>query len=171
MGCFARQKGGSVFRVTVLVLTAMSFLCRPAAADGPSSAESPTIKHMPPPVSIERNWIAPLADNVRYVTCLSFTNTSDKVITALRIELRLFDAAGQLQGQFNLDRSGQFSPRVLIEGPANGDEYNQAVNGGSLFGVREKSRNCWTTQPNGPSTRQTLRLIAVVFADGSSWRP
>jgi len=160
-----------VFRTTVLVLTVMSFFCGTAAADGPSSAESPTIRRIPPPVSIDRSWVAPLADNVRYVTCLSFTNTSEKVITALRIELRLFDAAGQLQGQFSLDRSGQFSPGVLIEGPSTGDEYNQAVNGGAWFGVREKSRNCWTTQPNGPATRQTLRLIAVVFADGSSWRP
>jgi hypothetical protein len=149
----------------------MSSLSGAAVADVASSAESPTIKHIAPPVTIQRSWIAALADNVRYVTCLSFTNNSDKVITALRIELRLFDGAGQLQGSFNLDRAGQFSPGVAIEGPATSDEYNQAVNGGPLFGVREKSRNCWNSQPNGPPARQTLRVIAVVFADGSSWRP
>ncbi len=156
----------------VAVLVYLAAFRAVALADVPPSAESPTIRHVDPPINIVRSWMAPLNDNVRYVTCISFVNTSSKVVTAFRVNMSMLDGSGNAQGLYNLDRAGQFSPGVLIEGPLSADEYNLGTqNGPSLFGVREKMRNCWTAQINGIPSGQTLRLTTAIFADGSSWKP
>jgi len=114
----------------------------------------------------------PLRDGLRHEVCLSFVNTSQTLITAVRFGIFVTDAFGDVVTNAHGDRLGEFSPGVDIYGPQNVEEYNTAVRGGTLGGANQKIRNCWSFYPKtgGQVVHLSVRVMKVIFADGTHWR-
>ena len=146
----------------------------PTLSPSPLSTESPIVEPttlpVAPPVQVVEQLMVRLNDNLRYVGCVSFLNTSQKLITAIRFDFNLINAFHESSAHFHGDRIGEFSPGVTIAGPANVDQYNVGVGGGSLSGANQKVRNCWNYYVSGSAPQSmTVNVQRVIFADGSEY--
>jgi hypothetical protein len=113
--------------------------------------------------------LLPLSDNVRYVSCVSFANVSDRKVTSVRFDFNLLGPSNDSQARFQVDRVGEFSPGVTITGPTSQLEYNVGVYGAA--GGNQKLRNCWSSNPNGTPQNMEVVVIRAIFADGTQWAP
>jgi hypothetical protein len=139
-----------------------------AAQTGPST-ESPLIK--PQPIKIVGQLSLVLTNGTGYAHCVTFINVSEKKITAVAFQISLFNENHVLQGRYNTERAGEFSPGVVISGPNDVSEYNLGTSAGGLIrGASQKLRNCWTIAAAGASTFET-GVTRATFDDGTQWTP
>jgi hypothetical protein len=122
------------------------------------------------PIQVVDEIRFPLNDRVRHVVCVSFLNTSQTLITAVRFDFIATNTFHEVVAHVHGDRMGEFSPGVTIDGPKNVDEYNTAIRGGTLGGANQKIRNCFRYFPTGGvPVVVNARATHVIFADGSEW--
>jgi hypothetical protein len=121
------------------------------------------------PVQITNSMHFRLRDGLRHEVCLSFVNTSQNLITAVRFGIHITDAFGDSAMNLHADRLGEFSPGIEIDGPQSIDEYNIAVRGGTFGGANQKVRNCWSFYPKSQVVHLDVQVTKVLFADGSRW--
>jgi hypothetical protein len=150
-------------------LLGLAFL---VAAPLAALAQTPGPATQPAPIAIVNQIAFPLNDRVRYAACVSFLNTSKKLITAVRFDFNLINAFHESISHFHGDRLGEFSAGVTIDGPTDVRTYNIGDGGGSLGGANQKIKNCWLYySENQQAVNMTVAVTHVIFADGSEWVP
>lgn len=92
--------------------------------------------------------------------CVSFRNVSNKTASSVRVTFKVDDALGQPLREAVLNRNGEFSPGIAIEGKmdslgGNADSFNNCVH------IRESAV---------AASRVTLDVTEVGFADGTTWK-
>ncbi len=104
------------------------------------------------------------------IVCLSFTNVSSRTASEVRFDFPLLDVDNQNLGTLTLDRKGEFSPNVAINGPPDAAAY---VNNGP--GPRAMFQNCVVANQNTAalpllqSRYVTYKVAGVRYTDGTVW--
>jgi hypothetical protein len=114
------------------------------------------------PVAVTSPFVIPWhRDTV--LACVTFTNTSDRVIAAVRFGLTTVqqDPLGSVPANEFVDRLGSFAPGVDIRPPT------------KLLGTVNSSSpalaNCWQSVASNIKTELRITVLKVVYADGSVW--
>jgi hypothetical protein len=123
-----------------------------------------TIDFIKSPVTVSRMFTAQDPnDNMRWASCVNFTNTSNRPIRAIQFKFTYWDAFDTPIHTFRADRVGEFAPGVLIEGPENAD----IIGGGN---VTQKSQNCWVVgQMVGSLGKVTAEVVKVRYDNAEIW--
>jgi hypothetical protein len=166
----------------VLAIAALASARLDAATPSPSPSPSPT----PNPyrsltfasesldrgneygVEVTRGFAAVRRDGTAIVACVSFKNVTDKVMRRIQFEFPIIGHNGGDLGSMHLDRSGEFSPNVGIEGWQSLGDWQSGM------GHRGYNDNCTQLKRNmaaAPLLRAasvSYRVVQVEFADGTT---
>jgi hypothetical protein len=149
-----KQPAATLAFAALLVLTASPSFAQTAAAPPPAGSGIPVAVTDPFVVG----WVG--GSNL---TCMTFTNTSEKTIRAIRFGLSALQQGPQagVGGTVYLDRVGTFSPGVAIKPPT---KFLGSVNRDS-----PALQNCFTTFPAKVDTVLEIGVVKVWYVDGTSW--
>jgi hypothetical protein len=120
-------------------------------------------------VNVTGGFAAAKRDGKAAIVCVSFKNTSTLIARRVVFEFPMMGPRGRELGSLHLDRRGEFSPGIDI----NGWESLSAWQGG--VGHRGYGDNCTLLQqgvasaPLLQAATVTYRVTHVEYADGSSW--
>jgi hypothetical protein len=114
------------------------------------------------PVEISSPFVIPWHHDT-VLTCMTFTNTSDRVIDAVRFGLSKVqeNPLGSVPDIDFVDRIGSFAPGAAIRPPTK-----------VLGTVNRESpalANCWQTFASNIKTELRITVLKVVYHDGSVW--
>jgi hypothetical protein len=114
------------------------------------------------PVAVTSPFVIPWHHDT-VLACVTFTNTSDRVITAVRFGLTTVrqDPLGSVPANEFVDRLGSFAPGVDIRPPA---KFLGTVNSSS-----PALANCWQSVASNIKTELRITVLKVVYEDGSVW--
>jgi hypothetical protein len=141
-----------------VVLTAAILAAWPgsaaAQATAPDASSSPVAVSSPFVITWHHDTV---------LACVTFTNTSDRVITAVRFGLTTTqqDPLGSVPATEFVDRLGLFAPGVPIRPPA---KFLGTVNSNSAA-----LANCWQSVASNIKTELRITVLKVVYDDGSTW--
>lgn len=120
-------------------------------------------------IAVLGGFAAVKRDGRAVVVCISFKNVSEKVARRVLFDFPLYGRLDEELGELQLDRRGEFSPNVDI----NGWPDLSGRQGG--VGHRGYNDNC-TSLTQGVASRPLLeatgagyRIVRVDYADGTSW--
>lgn len=114
------------------------------------------------PVAISSPFVIPWHHDTM-LACMTFTNTSDRAIAAVRFGLTTVqqDPLGSVPANKFVDRLGSFAPGVAIRPPT---KFLGTVNSTS-----PALANCWQSAASNIKTELRITVLKVVFADGAVW--
>jgi hypothetical protein len=114
------------------------------------------------PVAITSPFVIPWHHDTM-LACVTFTNTSDRAITAVRFGLTTVqqDPLGSEPANEFVDRLGSFAPGVAIRPPT---KFLGTVNSSSAA-----LANCWQSVASNIKTELRITVLKVVYDDGSVW--
>lgn len=120
-------------------------------------------------IALLRGWAAVKRDGRGAVVCVSFKN--DAAVAAKRVvfQFAILNRSGEELGKLDLDRSGEFSPGVEINGWPSLSDWQGGV------GHRGYGDNCKVLNSNLAALpllsahTVTWEVTRVEYADGSSW--
>ena len=114
------------------------------------------------PVAVTSPFVIPWHHDT-VLACVTFTNTSNRVITAVRFGLTTVqqDPLGSVPANEFVDRLGSFAPGVAIRPPA---KFLGTVNS-----VSPALANCWQSVASNIKTELRITVLKVVYDDGSVW--
>lgn len=114
------------------------------------------------PVAVTSPFVIPWHHDT-VLACVTFTNTSDRVITAVRFGLTTVqeDPLGSVPANEFVDRLGSFAPGVAIRPPT---KFLGTVNSVSPALV-----NCWQSVASNIKTELRITVLKVLYDDGSEW--
>lgn len=152
----------SISGMTVLLLAALLSIASGIEA---SSSPSPPAAAQTSPIAISDPFVVAWHRD-EMLACMTFTNTSNKTIQAVRFGLVTVERSvlGEHTQSGYVDRLGSFAPGVAIHGP-------QRLFG-SIVQTKETLRNCWETDlPSAAGAPMELQInvLKAVYADGSVW--
>ena len=164
-----RVCSGQVKYATLLaLLIALVATQSPAASEQPVGSPTPSVSPEVP-VSISKLYTQvkthpagspPTSGGQFWYSCLDFTNSSAKNITAIQFKLTYIDAFDTPITSFRADRVGQFTPGVLIQGPTSIGDVNNP----------NQLNNCWSVVVGvGSLSKVTAEVAKVRYSDGSIW--
>lgn len=136
-----------------LIALAIISPSRSLADTDPTPAPSP----VPAPVQVVGTYMKQLNGNLQYSACVSFLNTSQKLITAVRFDFNLYNAFHESTAHYYGDRIGEFSPGVTIAGPEKDWQFSTSL------------ANCFTFYSYGVAQTMVAKVQRVMFADGTEW--
>jgi hypothetical protein len=119
-------------------------------------------------VEVTRGFAAVRRDGTAIVACISFKNVTNKTMRRIQFEFPIAGPKGGDLGTMNLDRNGEFSPNVGIEGWRDLGDWQGGM------GHRGYNDNCAQLKRNmaaAPLLRAasvSYRVVHVEFADGTS---
>ncbi len=105
------------------------------------------------------------------VICISFKNLAAKVARRVVFDFPLHGNHGGELGELQLDRNGEFSPGIDINGWPDLSGWQSGI------GHRGYNDNCTSidqriaSRPLLDATEATYRLVRVDYTDGTSWTP
>lgn len=153
------------------IIVAGIFAALLLACAGRADAWNITVDTNPAPVQITNVMAIPLNNHVQWAECVSFVNTSPKLIVAVQFDVALTTVFNDPIVDNRGDRTGNFAQGITIDGPANVDDYNIGVRGGSFGGANQKIQNCWTVYlTQGQPGAGTAYVSKVLWADGTTWK-
>lgn len=121
------------------------------------------------PISVIGGFAAARRDGTAAIVCVSFKNTTTQTARHVLFDFALLGTHGRDVGALHLDRRGEFSPGVEINGWSNLSAWQSGV------GHRGYGDNC-THWQQGVAAAPILRAASVVyrvthveFDDGTSW--
>jgi hypothetical protein len=115
------------------------------------------------PVTVSNILVAHDTDGLTWATCLSFTNSTKRVVQAIKFGFSFQDAFDTTVGSYSGDRVGEFEPGIAIEGPANLD----IVGFGNIV---QKSQNCWVYPQHVASLSSVVvTVLKIRYGDGTIW--
>jgi hypothetical protein len=114
------------------------------------------------PVAVTSPFVIPWHHDT-VLACVTFTNTSDRPITAVRFGLTTVqqDPLGSVPANEFVDRLGSFAPGVAIRPPT---KFLGTVNSTS-----PALANCWQSVASNIKTELRITVLKVVYDDGSVW--
>jgi hypothetical protein len=114
------------------------------------------------PVEVSSPFVIPWHHDT-VLACVTFTNASDRVITAVRFGLTTVqeDPLGSVPANEFVDRLGSFAPGIAIRPPA---KFLGTVNSNS-----SALANCWQTPASNIKSELRITVLKVVYDDGSVW--
>jgi hypothetical protein len=114
------------------------------------------------PVAIASPFVIPWHHDTM-LACVTFTNTSDRVITAVRFGLTTVqqDPLGSEPANEFVDRLGSFAPGVAIRPPT---KFL-----GTVSSTSPALANCWQSAASNIKTELRITVLKVVYEDGSVW--
>ncbi|HEY1428836.1 MAG TPA: hypothetical protein VGF18_04645, partial [Candidatus Tumulicola sp.] len=107
-------------------------------------------------VEVTRGFAAVKRDGTAVVACVSFKNTSNKVMRRVEFEFPIEGRNGGTVGTMNLDRNGEFSPNVSIEGWRDVSDWQSGM------GHRGYNDNCAQLKRN-MAAAPLLRAASVSY--------
>jgi hypothetical protein len=119
-------------------------------------------------VQVTRGFAAVRRDGTQIVTCISFKNVTGKTMRRIQFEFPIFAHNGGEVGTMQLDRNGEFSSDVGIEGWQSLGDWQSGM------GHRGYGDNCAQLKRNmaaGPLLRASsvsYRVVHVEFTDGTT---
>jgi hypothetical protein len=136
----------------------------PLGAQTSSSPSQPAVPESAP-VAISDLFVVPWHHD-ELLACMSFTNTSQQTIQAVRFGLINIEknVLGENSSRGYVDRLGSFAPGIAIRGP-------QRIFG-TIVQTNETLRNCWETdRPSaaGAPMELQINILKAVYADGAVW--
>ncbi|MEO7201841.1 MAG: hypothetical protein ABI431_03915 [Candidatus Tumulicola sp.] len=171
--------------VAAMAVAAIAIVAAPAsraATPSPSPSPSPTpnpyrsITFASPTldketeygVDVTRGFAAVKRDGTAIVACISFKNVTDKTMSRVQFEFSISGRNGGDLGTMQLDRTGEFSPNVGIEGWHDLSDWQGGM------GHRGYNDNCAQLKKNfaaAPLLRAagvSYKVVRVDFTDGTS---
>jgi hypothetical protein len=120
--------------------------------------------HVTNPVAVNQASIILVSNNGNtWTTCLSFTNETQKDITAVRFGFTYKNRLGAQVASFSGERYGIFAPGILIQGP-DGAEYIAARNDS------EGRKNCFRHTMNDATVWTVeVEVLGVQYSGASNW--
>ena len=114
------------------------------------------------PVQVSDPFVIPWHHET-VLACMTFTNTSDRVIKAVRFGLTTTqqDPLGSDPQSDYIDRVGSFAPGVAIKPPT---KFLGTVNSNSAA-----LANCWETPSSNMKSELHIAVLKVVYADDTVW--
>jgi hypothetical protein len=114
------------------------------------------------PVAVSSPFVIPWHHDTM-LACMTFTNTSDRTITAVRFGLTTTqqNPLGSDPENASVDRLGSFAPGVAIRPPT---KFLGTVNSNS-----SALANCWETAASNIKSELHITVLKVVYDDGSVW--
>jgi hypothetical protein len=109
-------------------------------------------------------------DGTKAIICVSFTNVAAVTASAVRFQFPLIGANGDTLGTIDFNRTGEFSPNVAIDGPADANSYFDPG-----FSHRGAFKNCVTSSqgtaalPLLQARHVAYKVAGVTYTNGSSW--
>jgi hypothetical protein len=122
-------------------------------------------------IDVLGGFAAAKRDGKAAVVCVSFKNVAPKTARRVLFAFTLEDARDAKLGELELDRRGEFSTGVDINGWASLGEWQGGV------GHRGYGDNCVSVQQRVGSAAllkvatATYRIVRVEYADGTDWTP
>ncbi len=119
-------------------------------------------------VDVTRGFAAVKRDGTAIVACISFKNVTGKTMSRVQFEFSISGRNGGDLGTMQLDRTGEFSPNVGIEGWHNLSDWQGGM------GHRGYNDNCAQLKKNfaaAPLLRAagvSYKVVRVDFTDGTS---
>jgi hypothetical protein len=120
-------------------------------------------------IEVTGGFAAAKRDGKAAIVCVSFKNASSVVVRRVLFDFPLSGPRGRELGSMELDRRGEFSPGVDINGWSSLSAWQSGV------GHRGYGDNCSLLQkgiaasPILQAATVTYRVTRVEYADGSSW--
>ena len=134
------------------------------------SFSSPTLNDAPiGHVQILGGFAAVRNDGTSAIVCVSFRNVSQKTATRVEFDFPLLGGGGRTLATLHLDRSGEFSPNVDING------WNALADWQAGIGHRGFNDNCTTVNRNFAANpllhaqSATYTVTRVEYRNGSVW--
>lgn len=133
------------------------------------SLASATLAQSSGPIVLIGGFAAAKRDGKAAIVCVSFKNTGPKPASRVVFDFTLTGQRGRDLGSMQLDRRGEFSPNVDINGWGSLGEWQGGV------GHRGYGDNCTQLQqgvamaPLLHAAGVTYHVTRVEFADGTSW--
>jgi hypothetical protein len=114
------------------------------------------------PVQVSSPFVIPWHHDTE-LACMTFTNTSDRPIKAVRFGLTTTqeDPLGSTPESDFIDRIGTFAPGVAIRPPT---KFLGTVNSQSAA-----LANCWETPASNIKSELHIAVLKVVYSDDTVW--
>ncbi|HEY1653489.1 MAG TPA: hypothetical protein VGF86_00070 [Candidatus Tumulicola sp.] len=122
-------------------------------------------------VDVLGGFAAAKRDGKAAVVCVSFKNVSSLVARRVVFEFPILGRQGRELGTMQLDRRGEFSPGIAINGWQSLGDWQGGI------GHRGYGDNCTSLQQGMASepllraATVSYRIVRVEYDDGSSWAP
>lgn len=122
-------------------------------------------------IDVYRGFAAAKRDGKAAIVCVSFKNTAARVARRVIFDFSVLGAQGRELGTMHLDRRGEFSPGIDINGWSTLSDWQGGL------GHRGYGDNCSLLQQSVAATpllhakSVSYRITRVEYADGSSWAP
>ena len=122
-------------------------------------------------ILVTGGFAAAKADGKAAIVCVSFRNTGAQTARRVVFEFPILGRRGRELGSLRLDRRGEFSPNVDINGWQNLSDWQGGV------GHRGYNDNCTTLQqpvasaPLLEAATVSYRVTRVEYDDGTAWAP
>jgi hypothetical protein len=143
-------------------IRAIGILAVMLAAASPATSSAQEASAPDSPVRITDPFVIPWHHDT-VLACMTFTNSSDRVIDAVRFGLRRVqdNPLGSEPDDGFVDRIGSFAPGVAIRPPT---KFLGTVNSAS-----PALANCWQSFATNIKTELRITVLKVVYHDGSVW--
>lgn len=134
---------------------------------------SPTLRGSAPPksgINVLGGFALIAKDGTQAIVCLSFTNLAAVPANAIHFAFPLMSADGETLGTVDFNRTGLFSPNIVINGPSTADAYfNPGLSSRGVFNNCVTSNQGTAALPLLHTRYVAYKVAGVTYTDGSSW--